>query len=44
VYLASYTDETFTEGSWGVFVRPQYTDQFTVYLDEASYWINKPAE
>ncbi|NSW54123.1 MAG: hypothetical protein HPY85_16590 [Anaerolineae bacterium] len=44
VYLASYTDSTFTEGSWGVFVRPQYTDQFTVYLDEASYWINKPAE
>ena len=43
-YLNSYYDSTHLEGYFGVFLRPQYTGGLTVYLDEASYWINKAAE
>ncbi len=43
-YLTSYYDDTHLEGYFGVFIRPQYTGGLTVYLDEASYWINKAAE
>jgi hypothetical protein len=43
-YLTSYYDSTHLEGYFGVFLRPQYTGGLTVYLDEASYWINKAAE
>ncbi|MBN2048064.1 MAG: hypothetical protein JW750_09495 [Anaerolineaceae bacterium] len=44
VYLNQYTDSTFTEGYFGVFLRPQYTEQLTIRLDEASYWVNDTAE
>ncbi len=43
-YLTSYYDDTHLEGYFGVFIRPQYAEGFTVYLDEASYWINESAE
>lgn len=43
-YLTSVYDSTWTEGYFGVFVRPQSTTEFTVKLDEASYWVNQTAQ
>ena len=43
-YMTSISDDYWTEGYFGVFVRPQYDGGLTVKLDEASYWINEPAE
>ena len=43
-YMTSITDDYWTEGYFGVFVRPQYDGGLTIRVDEASYWINEPAE
>ena len=43
-YLTTVTDSYWTEGYFGVFVRPQYDGGLTVRLDEASYWINEPGD
>ncbi|MEE4195067.1 MAG: hypothetical protein V2J07_07705 [Anaerolineae bacterium] len=43
-YLTTISDDYWTEGYFGVFVRPQYDGGLTIKLDEASYWINEPAE
>jgi hypothetical protein len=40
-YMTTVVDDYWTEGHFGVFVRPQYTQGFTIRLDEASYWINE---
>jgi hypothetical protein len=40
-YMTTVVDDYWTEGNFGVFVRPQYTQGFTIRLDEASYWINE---
>lgn len=37
-FLSEYTDNTFTEGRFGVFVGAEVTKNFTVYLDEVAYW------
>ena len=36
--LAEYSDQTYTEGQFGVFVAAQDTPGFSVSLEEASYW------
>lgn len=36
--LSEYTDNTFSEGRFGVFIGADETKDFTVYLDEAAYW------
>lgn len=43
-YMTSITDDYWTEGYFGVFVRPQYDGGLTIRVDEASYWINEPAK
>ncbi len=40
VLLSEVKDGTFTEGSFGVFVGARQTDQFTIGVDEISYWKN----
>jgi len=36
--LSEYSDDTFTEGHFGVFIGASETKNFTVSLDEAAYW------
>jgi hypothetical protein len=36
--LSEYTDDTFSEGRFGVFIGADKTDNFQVILDEAAYW------
>lgn len=40
VLLTEVKDATFTEGSFGIFVGARQTDQFTIAVDEMSYWKN----
>ena len=42
VYVGQYTDSTYSSGYFGLFVRPQKTNRFTIYADEVSYWIDVP--
>jgi hypothetical protein len=37
--LATVVDETFTEGSFGIFSGAANTDNFTVQFDQMSYWV-----
>jgi len=36
--LSEYTDETFSEGRFGVFIGADETQNFSVFLDEVAYW------
>jgi hypothetical protein len=36
--LSEYTDDTFSEGRFGVFIGSDKTENFKVILDEAEYW------
>lgn len=36
--LSEYTDDTFSEGRFGVFVGAEETKNFTVLMEEAAYW------
>ncbi len=36
--LTTVVDETFTEGSFGIFTGAVNTDNFTVRFDQMSYW------
>lgn len=37
--LAEFTDSTFDEGRFGLFIGSTNTDDFIVYVEEVSYWI-----
>jgi hypothetical protein len=40
VLLKEVKDGTFTEGSFGIFVGARETTNFTISVDEISYWKN----
>ena len=38
VKLGEYTDATYKEGNFGIFINPDQTKEFSVQIDEISYW------
>jgi hypothetical protein len=36
--LTTVQDDTYIEGSFGIFVGSDQTDDFTIYVDEMAYW------
>jgi hypothetical protein len=42
VLLWNVTDKAYPNGYFGVFVNPDTTAKFTVYIDEISYWLLNP--
>jgi hypothetical protein len=41
-YIHQYDDNTYSAGYFGLFVRPQKTNRFTIYADKVSYWTDVP--
>jgi hypothetical protein len=40
VKVDEYKDKTFSSGHFGVFVNPDATENYTIVIDEMSYWTN----
>ena len=36
--VAEFTDDTYTRGLFGLLIRSEFTNDFTVAVDEMSYW------
>jgi hypothetical protein len=39
ILIGEYTDNTYDEGRFGLFIGSSETEDFEVYIDEVSYWL-----